>query len=160
MSVQKTESGNVVFNATSTKVEIIAALGGSGDKVDALTKGIYNPVPEGTEFTLTGATVEAHILGKDKKKVEVVEFITSVGINIPVGSFFGCKVAKDGSLHRPSGAIATAVQGATDKLDAALKALKELKNKTLIASYEDFVKSSPFGDDGQRASVPTHTLKA
>ena len=160
MSVQKTESGNVAFNATSTKEEIIAAFGGDGAKVDALTKGIYNPIPEGSKFTLTGATVSAHIVGKDKKKVEVVEFITSVGINIPVGSFFGCKVAKDGSLHRPSGAIATAVQGATDKLDAALKALKELENKTLIASYEDFVKSSPFGDDGQRASVPTHTLKA
>lgn len=160
MSVQKTESGNVVFNATSSKEEIIAAFGGSGAKVDALTKGIYTPIEEGAEFTLTGATVQEHIVGKDKKKVEVVEFTTSAGINIPVASFLGCKVAKDGSLHYPSGAIAEAVKGQPTKLDGALKALKELDGKTLVAHYREFVKSSPFGDDGQRASVPTHTLKA
>lgn len=159
MSVQKTESG-VVFDSTSTATEIIAAFGGDDAKVNALTKGIYNPIPDGVEFTLTGATVSTHIVGKDKKKVEVVELITSTGINIPVGAFFGCKVAKDGTLHRPSGAIASAIQGAADKLDAALKALKALDGKVLVASYEEFVKSSPFGEDGQRATVPTHALKA
>lgn len=159
MSVQKTETG-VVFDAASTAVEVIAAFGGSGAKVDALTKGVYNPIPSGMEFTLTGATVSTHNVGKDKKKVEVVEFTTSTGINIPVGSFFGCKVAKDGSVHRPSGAIASAVRGAADRLDAALQALKELEGKTLVASYDEFIKSSPFGEDGTLARVPAHALKA
>lgn len=159
MSVQKT-NGTVVFDATSSRNEVIAALGGSGDKVDALTKGVYNPIPSGMEFTLTGATVSTHIVGRDKKKVEVVEFTTSTGINIPVGSFFGCKVAKDGTLHRPSGAIASAVQGTADRLDAALQALSTLEGELLVASYEEFIKSSPFGEDGTRASVPTHALKA